>query len=729
MAEISVLKIIKSWQRSISGKITQFLLIGIAASFTIGAFNSWNLIDGFFYQQWKQNADSNAQIITYIIRNIYSNTSITTNESGQITQIISEKPLGDDVSILVSGYNPVDALAIASLQTHDMTWLFLYTPEKGFVGIDNNSDQYNENISFTGHLPLDTLSSYYVGFAKIGNQEHFISAIPILTPSGKILGSLISSIGTKDELNTSYNKMLKKNIISFVLIFFVTLVLVTIFVRSLFRPIPILIKTITNISREETNCVIPYLDLDNEIGNLAVAIEILRVAMKERNYLQHQHEMSQKMEYIAHHDFLTALPNRLSFGLELDNRVSKYLEEGKQFNLLMIDLDNFKPVNDTFGHKAGDELLIRVAQRLQVLLEPDDIVARLGGDEFAVLQSVKNNATKEARYLSESIIQTLNTPFTWNGNNFSINCSIGIVTVPHHGNNALTLMINADLAMYASKHHGRGCFHFFEEGMIMKQAHNVFINQEIINGIGNEEFEIHYQPIVNLKDKSIYGYESLIRWNHPTKGLIYPESFIHIAENSGTISQLGEWVIGRSCETAAKWSETLNVSVNISACQIHSPGLVGVIKSALFNSQLSAERFEIEITESEKLVKDIALPVLEELRDLGINIAIDHLGSGYAALDYLLTYPFTRIKISKELTNKLGENNGSKYLIMMLIQFAEKFNIEITAVGVETVQQKNFLKDIGCKNAQGYFFSRPLCEQQVLSFFTNELTEEHQINA
>lgn len=494
--------------------------------------------------------------------------------------------------------------------------------------------------------------------------------------------------------------------------------------RRLFRPVPLLINSLTRIAHEETDCITPYLDQDDEIGHLAGAIEKLRVAMKERGYLQRMHEMSQKMEHMAHHDSLTGLPNRVSFGLALDKRVSELHQEDRAFNLLLIDLDNFKPVNDTFGHKAGDELLISVAQRLQLLLGPNDIVARLGGDEFAILQHVDDNAIKEAHRLAKRIIRALSTPFTWSTHTFSISCSIGITTAPKQGNNSSTLMINADLAMYASKHHGRGCFHFFEDGMVMMQTHSLFINQEIIDGIDNKEFELHYQPIINLEDESVYGYESLIRWNHTTKGLIYPDYFINIAENSGLIVRLGEWIIRQSCEAAAKWPERIRVAVNISAYQLHSPGLVDVIKDALRISQLSAERLEIEITESEKLDKSIALPVLQEIRSLGIEIAMDDLGTGYAALDYLLIYPFTRIKIARTLVDKLQQDNASQYLIVMLIQFAHKYNMSVTAEGVETEQQRDILRDIECQNVQGYFFSYPLREREVLSAFAKEAIEE-----
>ena len=718
------LKAIKGWQHSITGKITQFLLAGIVIAFSAGAFTNWSLIDNFSYQQWVQRAEANAQIMTYIIRNVYTTVSVETSDAGQISRIVSDRQIGDTDSIMQTGYNPVDVLALASVQTHSPTWLFLYTPEKGFVGINNKSEEGDGIISFPGRLPRDVLGNYYVGFAQINGEECFISAVPILTPSGEILGSLISSIGKKSDLYATYDAMLKKSSIIFVLILLVTLALVTMFMRRLFRPVPLLINSLTRIAHEETDCITPYLDQDDEIGHLAGAIEKLRVAMKERGYLQRMHEMSQKMEHMAHHDSLTGLPNRVSFGQALDKRVSEIHQDEKPFNLLLIDLDNFKPVNDTFGHKAGDELLISVAQRLQLLLGPNDIAARLGGDEFAILQHVSDNAIKEANRLAKRIIRALSTPFTWSTHTFSISCSIGITTAPYQGNNTSTLMINADLAMYASKHHGRGCFHFFEDGMVMKHTHSLFINQEIIDGIDNKEFELHYQPIINLEDESVYGYESLIRWNHPTKGLIYPDYFINIAENSGLIVRLGEWIIRQSCEAAAKWPERIRVAVNISAYQLHSPGLVDGIKDALRISQLSAERLEIEITESEKLDKSIALPVLQEIRSLGIEIAMDDLGTGYAALDYLLIYPFTRIKIARTLVDKLQQDNASQYLIVMLIQFAHKYNMSVTAEGVETAQQRDILRDIECQNVQGYFFSYPLREREVLSAFAKEVIEE-----
>ncbi|WP_333495269.1 putative bifunctional diguanylate cyclase/phosphodiesterase [Kluyvera sp. CHPC 1.251] len=714
---------IKHWHRSITGKITQFLLAGIVIAFAAGTCTSWSLIDSFSYQQWELRAEANAQILTYIVRNIYTTVSVETSADGQITQITSDHKLGDTDSIIQTGYNPVDVLSLASVQTQHPTWLFLYTPNKGFEGISNSSDVDENTISFKGKRAEDVLAKYYIGFASINGQECFISSVPIMTPSGTLLGSLVSSIGFKNELYATYDAILKKSSILLALILLGTLALVTLFMRKLFHPVPQLIHSLTRIAHEEIDQTTPYLEQDDEIGRLAGAIEKLRIAMVERDYLQKMQDMSQKMEYMAHHDSLSGLPNRTSFGQVLAEHISDVNLRDKRFNLLLIDLDNFKPVNDTFGHQAGDEVLMSVAQRLKQLLGPHDLAARQGGDEFAILQTVSGDNYAEGERLAQKVILALSAPFTWGSHTFSISCSVGITCAPQQGNCASTLMINADLALYASKHNGRNCFHFFEDGMVMKHTNSMFINQDIINGIDNNEFELHYQPIINLQDESICGYESLIRWNHPTKGLIYPDDFINIAEESGVIVPLGEWIIRQSCKAAARWPERVKVAVNISAYQLHNPGLVEVIKEALQGSHLSAERLEIEVTESEKLNQSIALPVLNEIHSLGVSIAMDDLGTGYAALDYLLIYPFTRIKIARTLVMKLEQDNASRYLIVMLIQFAQKYNMMVTAEGVETAEQRAILREIACQNVQGYFYSRPVREADVMETFAGEIVE------
>ncbi|AYN29036.1 EAL domain-containing protein [Buttiauxella sp. 3AFRM03] len=723
------LKGVKGWHHSIAGKITQFLLAGILIAFGAGACAGWGLIDSFSYQQWVHQAEANAQIMTYIVRNVYTNVAVGTSSTGQITRIVSEHKLGDPDSVIQTGYNPVDVLALASVQTRNPTWLFLYTPEKGFQGISNNSESQDASIRFKGHRATDVLVNYYIGFATINGKECFISAVPILAPSGEILGSLISSIGNKNQLYAAYDAMLKKTLVILALILLGTLALVTLFMRRLFRPVPLLINSLTRIAHEQTDHITPYLDQDDEIGRLAAAIEKLRIAMVERDYLQRMQDMSQKMEYMAHHDSLTGFPNRASFSQALDKCIREMNQNGQLFNLLLIDLDNFKPVNDTFGHSAGDEVLIGVAQRLSLLLGPMDFAARLGGDEFAILQSVKADNCQEAGALSQKIVRALSIPFTYGTNTFAISCSVGIVTAPDQGNSATTLMINADLALYASKHSGRGCYHFFEDGMMMKHTNSVFVNQEIINGIDNNEFVLHYQPIIDLENETVCGYESLIRWNHPTKGMIYPDYFINIAEESGLIIRLGEWIIRQSCMAAAKWPESTKVAVNISAYQLHGPGLIDIIIDALKQSGLAANRLEIEVTESEKLDQSIALPVFKKIREMGISIAMDDLGTGYAALDYLLIYPFTRIKIARTLIMKLEKESASQYLVVMLIQFAQKYGMSVTAEGVETEQQRTILRRISCQNVQGYYYSRPLPEKDLQPTFGNRVIDGEICNA
>lgn len=719
------LKSLKSWHHSITGKITQFVLAGIVIAFITGACASWSLINTISWQQWVHRANANAQIMTYIVRNIYTNVYIETNEHEQIDRIVSENKIGDEESVIQTGYVPVDVLALVSTQTHNSTWLFVTDARQQFSGISNTQDTPTLQIHFQdSSSPAKVLAKYYVGFATIDGQTVFVSAVPIVSPSGKLLGSFVSSIGNKHELYVAYHAMLKKGAFTLLLILLGTLALVTLFMRRRFRAVPQLVTSLTRIAQEETEFVTPYLEQDDEIGRLAAAIEKLRVAMVERDYLQKFQDMSRKMEHMAHHDALTGLPNRTRFSQVLEDRIEQANAGQMRFNLMLIDLDNFKPVNDTFGHKVGDDVLIEVAARLQKVLGPLDIVSRQGGDEFAVLQYIHHDNDQEGEALATKIIQALSTPFHWGQHAFALSCSIGITASPLQGDNASTLMINADLALYASKDNGRNCFHFYLEGMSMAHTSSIFISQEIISGIENDEFELYYQPIVDIRDDTTCGYEALIRWNHPRKGLIYPDEFIPDAERSGLIVPLGEWILRSACQAASKWPERIKVAVNISAFQLYSNSVVQVIKDALKQSGLPARRLEVEITESEKLNQSMALPVLQTIHRLGVSIAIDNLGTGYAALDYLLIYPFSRIKISRSLIMRLEQDNASKYLIDMLVHFAHKYEMSVTAEGVETVKQRDILREIACQNVQGYYYSRPVPEKDVLLSFAHEIEME-----
>ena len=312
----------------------------------------------------------------------------------------------------------------------------------------------------------------FIGFARIGNEEHFVSSLPVVTPEGKLLGAVVSSIGQRQDLYQGRDRLVRQSLLVLFAVLAVTAVLVTVLMRRLFRPVPALIQAVARIARNDTGTVTPFRGRHDEIGRLASAIETLREAVIEREHLRLIKEASLQLEYMAHHDALTGLPNRALFNKSLDTALVT-LTSGRRMNILLFDLDRFKAVNDTFGHAAGDALLVAVGNRVTLTLGADDIVARLGGDEFAIIQHVSRDAEDEAGRLAGRIVDALGTPFVINGETLTIGASVGIACAPAAGANSHDLLTNADVALYTAKNGGRGHFVFYRDGMAMAKAGGV----------------------------------------------------------------------------------------------------------------------------------------------------------------------------------------------------------------------------------------------------------------
>lgn len=706
------------WYHSITGKVAIYLMLGILIAYGVGSGAGVFEVNRISHEQWFKQAATNSQITSYIIRNIYTSVTVKSNHEGQVISIESELPLGDDETVIQTGFNPSDMLTLVYTQTHNPAWLLLYDTKQGFTDTENG-----QKITTVDDSPNAlALEEYYRGFATIGGKEYFVGSIPIVNLSGKLIGAVVSSIGERDALSATHNQLLKNTLMMLILILGITVVVVNWLVRNLFRPVPRLIQAVSLIADEKTDHVTPFQNQDDEIGELAKAIEKLRVAMVDRGYLQRMQEMAQKMEYMAHHDSLTLLPNRVAYRNSIDDRLIKLRTEGCIFNLLLIDLDNFKPVNDTYGHVVGDELLVESAARLSALLHEGDIAIRLGGDEFAILQHVHQDSISEAEALAQNVLQTLHHPFACSGHIFSISCSIGISCAPRHGNTREDLFAHADLALYTSKSFGRNCFHFYSHGMTMNPSNNLQFSQEIENGIRNNEFFLHYQKIVRIGNGNTEGYEALVRWQHPMRGQLQPHHFISVSEDIGLIAKLGEWLIRSACMDAAHWPLNKTVSVNVSPHQLRSPGILDTIRSALQDSGLEASRLEIEITGSEQLDREDTLPILNAIQALGVGLVLDEFGTGFATLDYLIIFPFTHIKIARSLIDVLDKCEDSQVLVGMLVRYALQRGLKVTAEGVETAQQYEFLASLGHGEVtvQGYYFGRAIENSSV----TMELEQE-----
>lgn len=378
-----------------------------------------------------------------------------------------------------------------------------------------------------------------------------------------------------------------------------------------------------------------------------------------------------------------------------------------------VDLDHFKHVNDTQGHHAGDKLLSIVADRLRSLRRRTDTIARMGGDEFALVQVGVTEAS-DAAALAHRMIEVLSEPYELEGRKVIIGASVGIATATSNHAGPDVLMRNADLALYHAKGKGRGTHHFFEAAMEVEMRARHELESDLRKGVGTDEFELNYQPTLNLATNKITGFEALVRWRHPTKGLILPAAFIPLAEETGAILPLGEWVLREACSEAARWPQELRLAVNLSPVQFRSAGLMTAIFDALGASGLAPDRLELEITETSLLQDtDATLGILYRLRDLGVRIALDDFGTGYSSLSYLQNFPFDRIKIDRCFVKDLAEDTGSLNIVRAVIGIAKGMRMETTAEGVESTEQLDILRSEGCTEMQGFLLSKPRVARDI----------------
>jgi len=414
-----------------------------------------------------------------------------------------------------------------------------------------------------------------------------------------------------------------------------------------------------------------------------------------------------RIAYMAHHDALTDLPNRVLFHERLDELLARVRRHGENLAVHCLDLDHFKGVNDTLGHPIGDELLKTVAQRLSRCLRDSDMVARLGGDEFAIVQ-YPIGSPNEASTLADALIAVVSEPYEVQGHEFVVGASIGIALAPDDGDAADVLLRNADMALYRAKAEGRGTAQFFEPEMDRRIQARRMLELDLRKAFANGEFELFYQPLICLNTDAVSGFEALLRWRHPERGMIAPAEFIPLAEEIGLIVSLGEWVLRTACNEAMRWPAELNVAVNLSPAQFRSRGVVKAVLTALAYSRLPADRLELEITESVLLGETEAnLATLHQLREIGVRISMDDFGTGYSSLSYLRCFPFDKIKIDRSFVKELAERPDCVAIIRAVAGLGMSLGIATTAEGVETPEQLERVRAEGCTEVQGYLFSPP----------------------
>ncbi|MCP3470212.1 EAL domain-containing protein [Bradyrhizobium sp. CCGUVB1N3] len=425
----------------------------------------------------------------------------------------------------------------------------------------------------------------------------------------------------------------------------------------------------------------------------------------------------ERITHLAHYDALTDLPNRTMFHEHLRDALGA-IAGGEQIAVHYIDIDEFKGVNDALGHLVGDELLKSIAAHLNRCAGETEFVARLGGDEFAIVQSAVTSPDHVTDLVAR-VFAAIREPFDCMGHHLATDASIGIALAPDHGTELDQILKNADLAMYAAKAAGRRTYRFFEPEMDAKVRERRQLETDLRHAIAHGGLEVFYQPCLSLKDDTITGCEALVRWRHPERGMVSPAEFIPIAEDTGLINEIGEWVLARACRDAATWPDDIRVAVNVSPVQFKSGTLALKIMAALAASNLPASRLELEITEA-VLIRDddTALAILHQLHAIGVRIALDDFGTGYSSLSYLHRFPFDKIKIDRCFVEDIAGPDGSSSIVQAVVGLAAARRMTTTAEGVETEEQQRLLRSLGCSEMQGYLFSAAKPADKVQELFT-----------
>ncbi len=457
-----------------------------------------------------------------------------------------------------------------------------------------------------------------------------------------------------------------------------------------------------------------------EIGDRIIAVHdrLLngRYILSTQEDITARVKAEQRVSYLAHHDPLTDLPNRTHFAAGLASVIEESRVMRRRFGVMSFDIDRFKDINDVFGHAAGDVVLTELSRRLKQVLAPADLAARLGGDEFTVVSTGEDQPEMVTR-LAENLTRAMEEEIEFEGSSLKVGLSIGIAMFPQDGTDATALLANADAALYRAKAEGRGRFCAFNAGMDRRMHDRRVLQEDLRHAVARHELALHYQPQASVTGE-IFGFEALLRWHHPTRGLIAPDDFVPLAEEAGMIVEIGKWVLREACREAASWPNRLGIAINVSPVQFRQDNLVGDVHSVLIETGLSPDRLELEVTEG-VLVQDFAraLHILRGLKALGLRIAMDDFGTGYSSLSYLQAFPFDTIKIDKSFTSKLVADRSADEIVRAVIGLGRGLNIPIVAEGVETEEQRAFLEEAECQNLQGHLIGRaePIAEYSGLT--------------
>lgn len=450
-------------------------------------------------------------------------------------------------------------------------------------------------------------------------------------------------------------------------------------------------------------------------GELSTQLDQLQMQLQES---------TDELKNLAMFDNLTGLANRYCFLKEIKLRQRRFKRNQTGFALLFLDLDNFKRINDSLGHSAGDKLLGIVSNRLKSCVRAADVVGRLGGDEFCILiDTIKQ--PEETQSLSSHILNTLIMPIHINGTEINMSASIGIVVAPQDGISTEELLQNADLAMYQAKAMGRNKYCSFSKELTLRAARQLSLENELRSALANREFVLYFQPQVHIHNSEICGMETLIRWKHPTKGMQYPDQFIDTLEETGLIVPVGEWILKESCRLVASWLKAglppIKVAVNISARQFTDPGFFRSVEKTLAATGLPTEHLELEITESMVMGNmEESFELLQRLRDLGVTLSIDDFGTGYSSLSYLKSLPVDILKVDRSFVMDIPNNQSDMEITAAIIAMAHKLQLKVVAEGIENPEQHEFLNQNNCDYGQGYLFAKPLAQKELLELLHSQ---------
>ncbi|MGK7957372.1 MAG: EAL domain-containing protein [Crocosphaera sp.] len=478
------------------------------------------------------------------------------------------------------------------------------------------------------------------------------------------------------------------------------------------------------------------------------SLVIREVTIQEQSFEQHIHYLAQEklirsyvfditqrkkaeqeLKYQAFYDSLTGLPNRAFFNKHISLTTQKSERSHQSFAILFVDIDSFKNINDTLGHSIGDRILKCFAQRLTSQVRSGDMVCRWGGDEFLVLLSEIETPDEAAKY-SQRLLQTLEHPLNIEGHQIYLKCSVGISIYPEDGQNAEILLRNADAALYRTKESGRNHYQFYNPDMSLEIAENFALENQLHQAMKNGELILHYQPQINIKTGHVYGLEALVRWKNPKLGLVRPDKFIPLAEKTGLILPMGEWILKTACEQNKKWQKMglppVRVAVNLSAQQLQQPDLIETVENTLESVGLDPQWLELEVTES-ILMKNVSLAsqTLQELRNMGVYISMDDFGTGYSSLGYLKKFPFDTLKIDQSFVRELNQSPEDLSIISAIMTLSRGFNMRVIAEGVENQEQLQILKQLDCEEVQGYLFSHPLTPEEILNYLVSFKKQKH----